>query len=250
MSHSLRRTPELIAGEIDWINYLAKGGANVAKAILSKDGNLVEAMDDGHGDQFLATAFIKAPGDPYWEAELPPDFAEHYGQVIGRIHALTKGYSPTDSAWRRLEWDAPGNLEIADWLPTSEAAILHKFQALKPYFDTLPKDQDSYGLIHQDAHGANFFVHEGQITLFDFDDCVYGWFIYDIAMVFFYELMWRVENQEVVEKFTSAFLTGYHRENALNSRWLAAIPYFLKLREIDLYAVIHRSFDVEIVVVP
>jgi hypothetical protein len=31
----------------------------------------------------------------------------------------------------------------------------------------------------------------------------------------------------------------------LDQDWLKEIPYFLKLREIDLYAVIHRSFDVE-----
>lgn len=31
----------------------------------------------------------------------------------------------------------------------------------------------------------------------------------------------------------------------LDSGWLREIPHFLKLREIDLYAVIHRSFDVE-----
>ena len=41
------------------------------------------------------------------------------------------------------------------------------------------------------------------------------------------------------------FLTGYSRENPLETRRLNGIPYFLKLREIDLYAVIHRSFDVE-----
>ncbi len=245
ISHSLRRSQEMIAGEIDWINYLAKGGANVAKAIPAKDGSLVKAIDDGHGDQFLATAFVKAQGNPPWDVELPPDFAEHYGQSIGRIHALTKDYTPANPAWRRPEWDAPGNLEIADWLPDSETATLHKFQELKPYFDTLPKDRDGYGLIHHDAHGGNYFVHEGQMTLFDFDDCAYGWFIYDIAVVFFGELMWKTKNREAVEQFTKKFLTGYSRENALNPEWLASIPFFLKLREIDLYAVIHRSFDVE-----
>jgi amicoumacin kinase len=245
IGHSLRRTPELIAGEVDWINYLADGGANVARAILSKNGKLVEAIEDGHGDQFLATAFVRAPGGPFWEQQIPADFTAHYGEVLGRIHRLTKDYVPTDLAWRRFEWDAPGNLEIADWLPSSETAVLQKFQELIPYFETLPKDQDGYGLIHQDAHGGNFFVHAGQITLFDFDDCVYGWFIYDIAMVFFYELMWKVDDSTAVEKFCRAFMAGYRRENQLDPKWLESIPYFLKLREIDLYALIHRSFDME-----
>ena len=243
VGHSSRRSPEMIAGEVDWINYLARGGAQVSRAILSQKGNLVEAVDDGHGEQFLATAFIKAPGGPAWEAELPPNFTEHYGSVIGRIHRLTKDYVPANPAWRRPEWDSPGNLEVADWLPTSETVALQKFQDLMHYFENLPKDRESYGLIHQDAHAGNFFVHDGQITLFDFDDCVYGWFIYDIAMVFFYKLMGHESDAAHIQKFTSAFLHGYSRENMLDPQWLTVLPYFLKLREIDLYAQIHFSFD-------
>jgi Ser/Thr protein kinase RdoA (MazF antagonist) len=41
------------------------------------------------------------------------------------------------------------------------------------------------------------------------------------------------------------FLSGYRAENHLEGEWLKEIPSFLKLREIDLYAVIHRSFDVD-----
>jgi len=39
-------------------------------------------------------------------------------------------------------------------------------------------------------------------------------------------------------------MEGYSRENALDVSWLQQIPYFLKLREIDLYIIIHRSFDI------
>jgi amicoumacin kinase len=36
IGHSSRRSPDLIRGEVDWINYLAAGGALVARAILSE----------------------------------------------------------------------------------------------------------------------------------------------------------------------------------------------------------------------
>jgi Ser/Thr protein kinase RdoA (MazF antagonist) len=245
IGHSGRRTPEMIAGEVDWINYLARGGANVSRAILSANGNLVEPISDGHGEQFLATAFIKAQGNPSWETEWKPEFLEHYGRVVGRIHHLTKGYEPSNPAWRRPEWDSRGNLDISDWLPASETIALQKFQELMRHFETLPKDKESYGLIHQDAHCGNFFIHEGQITLFDFDDCVYSWFIYDIAMVLFYGLMGHENDLKHVENFTRHFLLGYHRENSLHPKWLQEIPHFLKLREIDLYAIIQRDFDLE-----
>jgi Ser/Thr protein kinase RdoA (MazF antagonist) len=245
IGHSGRRSPELIAGEVDWINYLARGGANVSRAILSNQGKLVEAIDDGHGEQFLATAFIKARGGPPWEIEWTPAFIEHYGWVIGRIHRLTKDYVPSNPAWRREEWDSPGNLDMEKWLPPSETVALQKFQELMRHFETLPKDRDSYGLIHQDAHGGNLFVHEGEITLFDFDDCVYSWFIYDIAMVLFYTAMFKEDIAGYTAAFMRDFLRGYSHENKLDPQWLAQLPYFLKLREIDLYALIHFSFDLE-----
>jgi Ser/Thr protein kinase RdoA (MazF antagonist) len=235
----------MIAGEVDWINYLGRGGAHVARAIFSERGNLVEAIDDRHGDQFLATAFVKAKGGPSWETEWTPKFVEHYGRVIGRIHALTKDYIPADPSWRRDEWDSPGNLDMEKWLPDSETMALQRFKELMLHLSTLPKDRESYGLIHQDAHGGNFFVHEGQITLFDFDDCVYGWFIYDIAMVLFYAAMFNEDMLTFTAEFMQDFLRGYSQENNLNPIWLKELPYFLKLREIDLYAIIHFSFDLE-----
>ncbi|HBX69812.1 MAG TPA: hypothetical protein DEH25_10670 [Chloroflexi bacterium] len=245
VSHSGRRSPEMIAGEVDWINYLARGGANVSRAILSQQGNLVEGVADGYGEQFLATAFVKARGGPPWETEWTPAFVQHYGRVLGRIHKLTKAYEPANPAWRREEWDAPGNVDLERWLPASETVALQKFQDLMRHLQSLPKDRESYGLIHQDAHGGNFFVHEGQITLFDFDDCVYGWFIYDIAMVLFYAAMHKEDMAAYTADFMRDFLRGYHQENQLDPVWLRELPHFMKLREIDLYAIIHFSFDVE-----
>jgi Ser/Thr protein kinase RdoA (MazF antagonist) len=45
--------------------------------------------------------------------------------------------------------------------------------------------------------------------------------------------------------FMTRFLNGYVEENQLSLAWLAEMQTFLKLREIELYAVIHRSFDVQ-----
>jgi Ser/Thr protein kinase RdoA (MazF antagonist) len=90
------------------------------------------------------------------------------------------------------------------------------------------------------------FVDEaGTITLFDFDDCNYSWFANDIAIVLFYIAMWKEDVQAYTREFMTHFLRGYRRENRLDPVWLSEIPRFLKLREIDLYAIIHRSFDVD-----
>ena len=246
VSHSLRRSPDLIRGEVDFINMLAVGGVRAARAVESAGGVLVEVVDDRQGGQFLATAFEKAPGGPLKAEDWTPELYVHYGQQIGAMHRLAQGYQPTDSAWRRPDWDAVSDLDVAAWLPESEARVLARYNELKAYLDRLPRAREHYGIIHQDAHRSNLFVDEqGQITFFDFDDCVYGWFAYDVAIVLFYALVGHQDMAGFGHEFMRHFLRGYRQEMEISPYWLAQIPYFLKLREIDLYAVIHRSFDVE-----
>jgi Ser/Thr protein kinase RdoA (MazF antagonist) len=246
ISHSLRRSENLIRGEVDWINYLHQGGAGVSRAVLAENGELVVPVEDGFSDFFLATAFEKAAGSPPKKDIMGPAFYEDYGRLLGRMHALTKEYEPLHSDWRRPRWDEPIMLEVLSWLPESEVLVAKRYIELKEYLDQLPKSNDSYGLIHFDAHMGNMFVDErGVITLFDFDDCNYSWLINDIAIVLFYIVLGKEDQVIFTREFMSNFLIGYQMENELEAAWLKEIPYLLKLREIDLYAVIHRSFDVE-----
>ncbi len=249
ITHTERRNENLIHGEVDWINYLAAGGAGVSQAILSKNGELVEKVTDDHGEYFLATAFTKAPGKPPWEIGWSPQIYVNYGRLLGRIHALSKQYTPTNPAWQRMQWDDPVMLDIEANLPATETKALGEFYKINSHIKALPKDPAGFGLIHFDAHPANMFATEdGQLTLFDFDDCCYGWYIYDIAMVLFYNVMhaWEDGNEpEFTRNFMTNFLNGYTQETELDPKWLKELPWFLKLREVDLYALIHRDFDLE-----
>lgn len=242
IGHSLRRSPALIQAEVDWINYLAEGGAGVAKALLSAQGNLVEAVEDGQGGQFLVTAFARAPGGHVRKADWQPAFFKHYGQLVGRMHVLSQHYTPPHPECQRFAWNDDLNASVEEFLPSGDESIAEHFQALMVYLNTLPITPDGYGLIHQDAHTGNLFVDEsGNITLFDFDDCCYGHYIYDLAMVIFYAITNEPDMVATLQAFLPPFLAGYRRENHLDSTWMKEIPHFLKLREIDLYAVIHRS---------
>jgi Ser/Thr protein kinase RdoA (MazF antagonist) len=137
-------------------------------------------------------------------------------------------------------------LDIESWLPTSESSVYGKYCDLYTYLSELPRIGDSYGLIHQDAHAGNIFVDmSGGITLFDFDDCCYSWYMNDIAIVLFYAANGEEDPEAFTHSFMRQFIRGYVRENDIDQEWLREIPHFLKLREIDLYAIIHRSFDVD-----
>lgn len=248
LGHSQRRSEALIRGEVDWINYLAENGVSVAWAVPSLSGNLVEPIADGHGDFFLATAFVFAPGGRVG-SPLGQDagFCRTYGRLLGKMHRLASTYQPRDPGAKRPFWTDPENsTHLTDILSPADAAILAKSEALIAYLATLPTDPAHFGLIHQDAHGGNFHVDDnGSITLFDFDDCAYMWYANDVAMVLFYGSMGWEDGQLFANTFLPPFLAGYREEWEINGRWLAEIPHFMKLREIDLYAVITRDFTPE-----
>lgn len=245
IAHSLRRSEALIQGEVDWINYLAEGGVSVARAILSETGKLVEAIEDGQGGYFLVTAFVRARGQHPWEAGWTPTLYETYGQLLGNIHALATHYQPAEPAWKRPEWNDDIMEFVERYLPASETLAKQKYRTQCDHLNTLPKENTAYGLIHQDAHGNNFLVDEaGSITLFDFDECAYSWFINDIAIALFYSVMDADDAPAFTQEFMTHFLRGYQQARPLDPKWLKEMPCFLKVREIELYAVIHRDFEV------
>jgi Ser/Thr protein kinase RdoA (MazF antagonist) len=245
VTHSLRRTPGQIRGELDWINYLKEGGAGVARALPDLNGDLLVEIDDGSGGLFLANTFERARGEIY-RGDWDNKFLFEYGRQIGLMHSLTSAYQPPDPSWKRPEWDDPIHLEVIDYVPDSDEKITAIYLDLVEETRSLPKDSGSYGLIHQDAHRGNFFVdEEGRFTFFDFDDSSYSWFVEDIALVLFYAVMGQEDQAGFTRRFLDGFLPGYFVENHLDLHWFDKIPLFLKRRELDLYAVIHRSFDVE-----
>ncbi|MEJ2754203.1 MAG: hypothetical protein P8169_16240, partial [Chloroflexota bacterium] len=145
LGHSNRRTPDLIRGEVDWINYLAAGGAGVAQAVTSQSGELVEEIPDAAGGRFLATAFVRAQGGPEWETGgWTDERIESYGHLLGRIHALSKNYTLANEAWRRPQWDDPSNVGLGPVEPQIEK----KLWEVVDYLRALPRGGESYGMIH------------------------------------------------------------------------------------------------------
>jgi Ser/Thr protein kinase RdoA (MazF antagonist) len=84
------------------------------------------------------------------------------------------------------------------------------------------------------------------MTVFDFDDSCYKWFISDIAVFLYYPLYKSrlVTNQEhqkaFIEYFLPHFWKGYCSENRLGEEWTSKIQQFIKLRDAHLYIVIHE----------
>ena len=235
---------------LPWMHFLAEGGAAVAAPVLSQNGTLIELIEQD-GQTYIAVAFERAPG--IRGEELTFDrwndaLFVRLGQTAGKMHALAKLYTPSNADLKRPEWDAATNCyhPSEEW-PPSEAIVAKKQVRLFEVVQALPKDKDSYGMIHADLHGGNFFVDvaTNTITVFDFDDCAYGWFAMDIAMSVFDMLVLYPgpDYGTFATRFLRSYLKGYQAENTINAFWLGQLPHFLKLLEIGVYAQVYAYHD-------
>lgn len=254
-SYILRLTPP--DNEIDlqrqrslltWMAYLAAHGAFVPSPLASRKKNLIEIIPAVDGD-WLATVFTRAKGIlseelpiEQWDAPL----FRVLGKAIGKVHSIARQYHP-QAGVDFLQWDSAGNLfnkqiQNEHWLKDKQARVLE-------YIQSLPKPSEAYGLIHGDLHFGNFYIHVPKmiITLIDFDDCAYGWFCMDIAMLLFDILVLYpgTSKEEFALNFLKNFLLGYLAENPLSWFWLEQIPLFLKLLEINIYDMVVKYYPSE-----
>jgi Ser/Thr protein kinase RdoA (MazF antagonist) len=233
---------KFIAGEVDWVNYLADNGLGIPRAVPSDQGNLVETVEE-ENRPYAAVCFEKAEGRQIdfdnpdeWNAGL----FERYGETVGRVRALTKEYKPPDKSLSRIHWheqDWIANRD--DYLPRSESRVRQKYDELVETLHKLPRNKDAFGLIHGDAHPWNALYYGGNITLTDFDFCEYSWFVSEIAIILFYAVMAptkRMDKVDFARCFLKNFMRGYRKENSLDGFWIKRIPDFLRLRMLSKYA--------------
>lgn len=249
ISHNLHNSPERVRAEMEFLDYLIRNELRVPGPQKSIFGEWVETIPAPSPELpdsvFSAALFTKAPGRPPRRGDWTPEFCRAMGAFLGRLHSLSRQYVP--QAYRRHEWYEDQE-DYIKYLPEGQERVIEQFNQLISHLKSLPCDADGYGLAHLDFHGGNFFIEqagaEPGITLFDFDDCAYAPYIYDIAMALFYVVPHHCETPEGLETahtFLNNFMEGYNREYRLAPEWFTEIPNFLKLREFDLYMVLYRS---------
>lgn len=244
MSHDSHRKVEQVAAELEWLDYLARHDVSVCMPYRSVNCSLTEVVAVGEG-RAIAVVFERAKGRQLPRTEWTREMAVNRGRLIGRMHTLTKSFSPT---LRRHIWHEERDFnQYRSILHDGDDVIADKFEALIERLKRIPTDRDSFGLIHMDAHTGNMFFDGDRPTLFDFDDCTYDFFVSDIAISLYYTILMLEDEDErrtVGRQFLMDFLAGYREEHRLDDRWLGLIPMILKRRELVLYVAIHRGFDV------
>jgi len=246
LTHNSHHTEDEIVAELDWLKFLIQHGVPASQPLLSQNGRLTECYPVD-GSYFVATVFEYAPGhfiDSTNPQEWNPQFFQTLGRTMGKMHSATKHYSATHLRQKRSHWYEDALLQHAnDYLPAEQRQVAAELEKLLARFSQNVPTVDSYGLVHGDVNPTNFNVKDGQITLFDFDDCAYNWFINDIAVAMpMYSDLFTEEGWEAkLTEFFQRYMQGYNKENHLDEFWLEYLPDSLRLQNIITLIACYQS---------
>ena len=245
--------------EAEFVRYLAKNGAPVADVIPSANGKLVEVLDgnvtdlvaagDGSAiDSFAAPVFISL--FEYAKGMLLADNAYRYrdgaplseyffntGKTLGKIHALSKNFKPIAGHRRQDYFDKYKMEYINRLIPDKYSELKSAIAARLETFRTLPTDAQSYGLVHFDFSDGNYHIDmdTGAITVFDFDNCLYCWYMFDLANLWLHNEGWCRHESDPHKRFKlmqqcfDLQLQGYKTETEVPDELQEKLPLFIDM---------------------
>ena len=239
------RTEEDCLAETEFVRYLAQNGAPVADVIPSRCGRLVERVEQ-EGKQHFVSLFAWAPGvlmvdNGYRYREGAPlsEYFYNTGKALGAIHRLSKVYKPVH---RRPAFFDKYDMDYLDRLIPDEYAALKRAIARRlEEFQKLPTDAESFGLVHFDFSDGNYHadMKTGALTAFDFDNCMYCWYMFDLANLWVHGEGWfRAEKDpkarlDGMRRYFETILQGYRSETDVSEALLAQLPLFIDMTLIE-----------------
>lgn len=89
-------------------------------------------------------------------------------------------------------------------------------------------------------------MDDGRLTILDFDDAVYGPFVFDIANALGFSIWDKpvsTSNREFADFYLTHLMKGYEKENHLGQSWKEDLPKALKLFEFIHYIAFNMDYD-------
>jgi Ser/Thr protein kinase RdoA (MazF antagonist) len=209
-----------IWSELWWCAALAAEGVAVPAALPDLRGDLLVTLSNGRKAsviEWVEGEALGIAGQPF-DMPLPTLLERHHalGRLVAEFHAATARLTLPE-AFTRPRWDIPGLVGEAPFWgrfwehPEATAdqratlirarAFLHaKLEAHNAKAPVVP--------VHADVLRENVLVHNGALSLIDFDDSGWGFALYDLGTVLSQNLY-----EPAYEAIRDALMSGYGTED-------------------------------------
>ncbi len=227
--------------ETEFVRFLAEHGAPVADVIPSVQGRLVECLEAEGGTVYVSLfAYAKGMlladnGYRYREGAPLSEYFYNTGKALGAIHRLSKAYTPVHP--RQDYFDKYNTEYISSLIPDEYGELKSAIAGRLNAFRDLPKDKDCYGLVHFDYSDGNYHIDmaTGAITVFDFDNCMNCWYMFDLANLWTHNEGWTRQEPDpgkrlaLMQQCFDCQLQGYRSETDIPEEMLKKLPLFIDM---------------------
>jgi Ser/Thr protein kinase RdoA (MazF antagonist) len=242
-----------IASELSWLMALREAGVVVTpNPVRGTDGEFIQVV--GHAElihpRFVVLSEWEGGAEPNMTRDLLKPF-EILGEQTARMHKHSRHWKRPDY-FTRLTWDFETSLgeDKPHWGRWRDGIGVHAknqkifgrtVDVIERRLKAYGKSHERFGLIHGDLRLANLLIDGLNVKVIDFDDCGFGWHMYDAATpVSFYE------HEPQVPELIDAWKVGYRKSAVLAKEDENEIPTFVMLRRLLLVAWIGSRRETEL----
>ncbi|MBN1486899.1 MAG: phosphotransferase [Anaerolineae bacterium] len=232
------QTEASINSELEWLSALRRdAGLIVPESVPALDGALLTKVAVPGIPEERTCSLLRWVRGRFFRRGRRPGHFRALGRLMARLHQHTSRWqSPEEFTRRHWDWDglfgdaAGFNLAASDVWKLLPQPYYGPFRQVadetQQVMDKLGKGPDVLGLIHADLLlGVNVLLSGGEAYPIDFDDCGYGYWVYDFATSLCY---WREAAQW--QEVRDALFEGYAEIRPLPYEQLVYVDLFITAR--------------------
>ncbi len=235
------RTTEDFLSELEFVRYLYEHGDSVSNAVDSLSGHLLEEITY-KDERFFVSVFEKAKGKQladhgyrYRKGVPLTEYFYNCGKTLGKLHALSKGYKPLHH--RYSFFDKYNDGFIDQTIPDAFPLLKEKLKELIQRLERLDRNSETFGMVHFDYSDGNYMIdyETGNITVFDFDNACFCWYMYDLENVWEHGVGWIQseldpdKRRQFMAEYFETVLKGYRSETEIDDKELENLPLFINV---------------------
>jgi Ser/Thr protein kinase RdoA (MazF antagonist) len=228
-------TADIIASEVAWLAALRReAGVPVPEPVPTLQGELMTTVSVPGVPRPHHCSLLRWVRGRMITKGIGPQHLRAQGRLMARLHEQAARWVPPRGFTRlAYDWDGLFGEGTGTGLPASTiwelvperyyAALETVSRRLQQVMDAWGRGSDAYGIIHADLGvDANVLFWRGQARAIDFDDCRFGYWMFDLAVG-----LEHCQEDAAFPRYRDALLDGYAELRALPQEQVRQVPLFL-----------------------
>jgi Ser/Thr protein kinase RdoA (MazF antagonist) len=229
-----------IGSELVWLTALRAGtDLRVPAPFRTVDGKLTTVAASPDVPEPRVCSVLRWMDGRLHAAAPRPVHLRRLGSAMARLHNHAAQWQ-VPPGFVRIRWDwetffgdtmVYGGINAAEVWDLLPGDLRHRFArvatGLRRVMTHLGEGPGTFGLIHADLHLGNTLFWRDEVRVIDFDDCGFGYWVYDIAVS-----LWELRYRNDYPDFRSALIDGYTGHRPLPPGALTHLDDFIAAREV------------------